>query len=176
MKNISLRGRGFTLIEVLIVVAIIAILASIVLLGLGPARRDSRDTRRIADMRDVQTILESYYNLCQAYPGGGTYQNAASTCTNNSSAINGGGQPSWGLLSAAIKLAGLANSLPLDPVNNTTNYYQYEANSNGQNYTVAALLENKNNTALNGSLTKDTAGSGIICDQASNPGSYCVGQ
>ncbi len=49
--------KGFTLIEILIVVAIIAILASVVLVGLAPTQREGRDARRISDLAQVQNGL-----------------------------------------------------------------------------------------------------------------------
>ena len=54
------RNRGFTLIELLVVVTIIGILAYIVLVSLGSARVKARDTRRIADIRQVTLALEFY--------------------------------------------------------------------------------------------------------------------
>lgn len=52
--------RGFTLLEVLLVVAIIAILAGIVILAINPNKQlgDSRNTQRKAD---VNTILSAVY-------------------------------------------------------------------------------------------------------------------
>src|SRR5580658_7377218 len=61
--------KGFTLIEILIVVAIIAILASIVLVGLGPTQQSGRDARRLSDLHEIQNGLELYYNKCGFYPG-----------------------------------------------------------------------------------------------------------
>jgi len=63
-------STGFTLIEMLIVVAIIGILASIVVVGLNTSRKQARDTRRLADLRGIQTALELYYNKNGYYPGG----------------------------------------------------------------------------------------------------------
>ena len=54
--------KGFTLIEILIVVAIIAILASVVLVGLGPTQSGGRDARRVSDLSEVQNGFELYYN------------------------------------------------------------------------------------------------------------------
>lgn len=59
---------GFTLVEMLVVIAIIGVLSSFVLVGLGDVRRDARDTRRIADVRQIQNTLEIYYTENQAYP------------------------------------------------------------------------------------------------------------
>lgn len=60
--------RGFTLIELLIVISIIGILSSVVLVSLNSARAKSRDARRFADVRQIQTALELFYNDNTNYP------------------------------------------------------------------------------------------------------------
>ncbi len=63
------KTQGFTLIEMLVVVAIIGLLSSTILIGLGNARSRARDARRIADLRQVQNGLENYYiEHGQTYP------------------------------------------------------------------------------------------------------------
>lgn len=54
--------KGFTLIELLVVIAIIGLLASVVLLALNSARARSRDAKRVADVRQIQTAMELYLN------------------------------------------------------------------------------------------------------------------
>ncbi len=63
------KKSGFTLIELLVVIAIIALLASIVLLALNSARAKSRDAKRVADIREMTTALELFYNDYGGYPG-----------------------------------------------------------------------------------------------------------
>ncbi|MDO8523862.1 MAG: prepilin-type N-terminal cleavage/methylation domain-containing protein [bacterium] len=60
--------RGFTLIELLVVIAIIGILSSIVLASLNTARLKSRDTRRVADVKQLQLALALYFDSNAMYP------------------------------------------------------------------------------------------------------------
>jgi len=60
--------KGFTLIELLVVIAIIGILSTLSVLALNSARARARDAKRIADIRQIQTALEMYYNEANAYP------------------------------------------------------------------------------------------------------------
>ncbi len=60
--------EGFTLIEMLVVIAIIGLLSSTILVGLGDARARARDARRIADIRQIQNGLENYYSDNGFYP------------------------------------------------------------------------------------------------------------
>jgi prepilin-type N-terminal cleavage/methylation domain-containing protein len=69
MKNkISSNRNGFTLIELLVVIAIIGLLATLSIIALNNARAKSRDAKRVADVRQMQTALELYYNDVQSYP------------------------------------------------------------------------------------------------------------
>lgn len=61
-------AKGFTLIELLVVIAIIGILSSVVLASLNTARLKSRDTRRIADVKQLQLALALYFDSTGGYP------------------------------------------------------------------------------------------------------------
>jgi len=62
------RSAAFTLIELLIVVAIIAILAAIAVPNFLEAQTRSKVSRTRSDMRTMATALESYYTDSNAYP------------------------------------------------------------------------------------------------------------
>jgi prepilin-type N-terminal cleavage/methylation domain-containing protein len=67
MKQLQNR-KGFTLIELLVVIAIIGILSTIAVVALGNARAKSRDAKRIADVKQMTSALELYYNDNNLYP------------------------------------------------------------------------------------------------------------
>lgn len=70
MVNFGLRRRGtaFTLIELLIVVAIIAILAAIAVPNFLEAQTRAKISRCAADMRSIRTGLETYKIDSDKYP------------------------------------------------------------------------------------------------------------
>lgn len=64
------KSKGFTLVELLIVVAIIAILTGMLTVNLADARERARDAQRKADLKQIQNAFELYKNdqNPQAYP------------------------------------------------------------------------------------------------------------
>ena len=59
---------GFTLIELLVVIAIIGLLSTLSVLALNTARARARDSKRVADVKQMQTALEMYFNDNNTYP------------------------------------------------------------------------------------------------------------
>lgn len=60
--------RGFTLVELLVVVSIIGILSTIIIGSLGGAKSSARDAKRISDIKNIQIALAEYYNDNSHYP------------------------------------------------------------------------------------------------------------
>lgn len=155
--------KGFTLIEILIVVAIIAILSSVVLVGLGPTQRAGRDARRLSDLRQVQTGLELYFGKCGHYPGDAI---SAGVCPGPSAPTD------WVSLTAALVASDLGISqLPKDPT--TGRSYVYVPSIDGTRYVLGAFLEDPNSRAFQDSLTGVV--NGVDCGQAGAVPLYCVG-
>jgi prepilin-type N-terminal cleavage/methylation domain-containing protein len=79
------KNQGFTLIELLIVVAIIGILAGVITIAVGDALARARDSRRMADVRQLATILERE-NIISPLPfaltGCATVRAATTNCNN----------------------------------------------------------------------------------------------
>ncbi|MEA3272222.1 MAG: prepilin-type N-terminal cleavage/methylation domain-containing protein [Patescibacteria group bacterium] len=66
------KRKGFTLIELLVVIAIIGLLATLAVVALNSARQKSRDAKRVADIKQVQTALELGFVETNGYPTAAT--------------------------------------------------------------------------------------------------------
>ncbi len=64
--------RGFTLVELMVVVAIIALLAAVVIPNFVHARAQAAVSQTEANMKQIATALEVYYGDHQDYPNAGT--------------------------------------------------------------------------------------------------------
>ncbi len=60
--------KAFTIIEMLVAIAIIAVLAVLVAVSLQQTRKSSRDAKRLADIKQIQLALESFYDSWGEYP------------------------------------------------------------------------------------------------------------
>ena len=111
-----LKKKGFTLLEVLLVIAIIAVLAAIVIIAINPGKQlaDARNAQRRSD---VNTILNATYQY--AVDTG----NVPATITASSTEVCKTG----GTCTSLIDLAVLTTngkylvSMPTDPTSSSTN-------------------------------------------------------
>ncbi|MDQ6998624.1 MAG: prepilin-type N-terminal cleavage/methylation domain-containing protein, partial [Mariprofundus sp.] len=68
MTNIFKQEKGFTLIELMIVVAIIGILAAIAIPQFSSYRIKAFNAAAQSDMRTLQTVFEVFFNDNSVYP------------------------------------------------------------------------------------------------------------
>lgn len=76
MRSIN---RGFTIIELLVVVAVIGILATITLIGFNRYQANTRDTERSSQATIITEALERYYDKNGEYPSCSTMTNPTGT-------------------------------------------------------------------------------------------------
>lgn len=118
---------GFTLIELMVVIAIIGLLSSVVLAALNGARIKGRDARRLADVKQIQTALELYYS------DNNSYVTTAAGGVTVTSALGGTLAPNY------------IQTVPKDPsrTDDATNGYLY-CSTDGQSYAILILPEKDN--------------------------------
>ncbi len=140
--NFKSKSKAFTLIEMLIVITIIALLASLILVGMGGARAKTRDSRRIADLHNVMNGLELYYAKYYFYPDTNNWVNLSSILTDPATGIG-------------------VSRIPQDPLISTGYSYKYGRSSDGQDYALGATLETQD-PALDSDI--DGTVYGVACD------------
>jgi prepilin-type N-terminal cleavage/methylation domain-containing protein len=155
MKNLpsKINIKGFTLVELLVVISIIGILSTFAMVSLNVARVKARDALRKGDMTQIRTALNLYYDDNNQYP----------MCTNNTwddaDTVFFGANVNSGADGAACYIGDLKTSLttgskplidkiPLDPRNpgndSTVNppvFYRYMNNTDGNEYILLYYLE-----------------------------------
>ncbi|MFT5036516.1 MAG: prepilin-type N-terminal cleavage/methylation domain-containing protein [Candidatus Azotimanducaceae bacterium] len=115
MKFYSKRAKaGFTLIEIVIVVGIIAVLSTIVLASVNEARKQSRDKARLIDLKQLELSFKLYQQAFDEYP-----DESASTYNDGVEIGDDAG--------LANDMTNIQSQLPVDPLSNDGTYaYMYD--------------------------------------------------
>lgn len=144
--------KGFTLIELLVVIAILAVLATAVVVILNPAQliKQGRDSTRISDLAALHSAIALYLSDVATADLGTCATNTRCTaagtspmkepCTTvTSTAVTGSGwvDINFGQISSGSPLS----KLPLDPVNDTTNFYAYFCDDTAKTFEINANME-----------------------------------
>ena len=146
--------KGFTLIELVIVIAILAILAAVVVLVLNPAQlmAQARDSQRISDLSSVKIAIALYLTTSTSTPTIGTGPICTATGCNvggpfgvesitTSTAIDSNG---WVPVDFRKTAGGspLPN-LPLDPTNSGNYFYAYKGENTDHTFELDGRLESQ---------------------------------
>ena len=150
--------KGFTLVELLIVIAILAILAAAVVIVINPGEMlaQARDSQRMNDMSTLKSAINVYLTQtttaidlgacgaggrCTYDPAAGNGPFSTTTCT-TVSAVNTTAGGGW----VDVNFGNIAGGspipyLPIDPVNSATYFYAYKCAEPANTYELDARLE-----------------------------------
>ena len=146
--------KGFTLIELLVVIAIIGVLSTLAVVALNSAREKSRDSKRVADVKQIQTSLELFFADQSGYPvvpDGTPFVLGVTGATvlsqyNDDGASSSPAVTGWSDSTVGQSYMGLVPSAPIPPgtdCNATNNAYTYAS----RNATDTAAYELGDGTA-----------------------------
>ena len=146
------KTKGFTLIELIVVVGILSILAVVGIAALNPVEqfKKASDSRRKSDLAQIQKAVEVYYQDNGSYPLSDSYMITIPAQSGGTTIIDWG--KSW---------IPYMNILPKDPANSKNYVYS----STGQSYFIYASLdrEGKDPQACNGGVACEKLPSGASC-------------
>lgn len=113
---------GFTIVELLIVIVVIAILAAITIVAYNGIQARARDAQRQTDIATIKKALELYYVANNRYPAG-----SGSTSINSSWSTTA--DASWANLQTALQ--SYISPLPKDPISKQTGAGSFPWNDAG---------------------------------------------
>lgn len=130
MTRDKLSERGFTMVELIVVLAIITLLASAIFVQLQSGRTRARDAEREQEIKTLQNSLALYANNNGKYPPSnqGLLPYASSPLTGDD------------IVSQDLKSTGTLSSVPTDPMNSGNYIYKYSS-SDGSSYEITYYLE-----------------------------------
>ena len=147
-EKINNGSSGFTLVELLVVMTILGILATVGLGSFRSSQEKSRDARRKSDLAAIQKGLEMYQNDHVAYPASDSSGQIVVPSVGSLPWKNeDGSKTSFQDSKETIYI----KELPNDPMGHPN--YCYYFDSAGKYYKLYARLENANDPAVKGPYT-----------------------
>ena len=144
MKKIK---KGFTLLELLVVISIIGILVALGAVAFTSAQQKGRDARRMGDLKSIQNAQEQYYAENTEYINIGDGGNVCSGAIGN-----------------------IMETIPTDPKGGTYNY-GCRITSNLDGYCIEVELEQAGGGNCDGCWCDDVTG---LCYFNSGTDYFCV--
>ncbi len=136
-----MKNKGFTLVELLVVMAILGVLVTLIAGGFRTAQVRGRDGKRKSDLKEIANSLEVFYSDHNKYPdaNGGQIQ----ACPYDPGL--GSGDCTWGAGEFTDGATVYFRTLPEDPVSSQNYVYRVQLiadNADNQKYQLFARLEN----------------------------------
>lgn len=151
LKQKISQTQGFTLVELLVVMVLIGILASLIAGSFVGATIKARDSKRKADIGQLQRALEAYYNDYGVYP--------SSSNTVSSNIMVGGSALGWGSAFQDANSTLYMAQLPNDAKQPTIQYF-YVSRADHKAYQIFIHLENTLDPQL---LSSTPPSAGNVC-------------
>jgi prepilin-type N-terminal cleavage/methylation domain-containing protein len=85
--EIGNSSRGFTLVELLISIAIIGVVFGVIIGSTSQIQKTSRDTKREADLRNIQSALQQYFADRNYFPNNITIDSISTLTINSDSSV-----------------------------------------------------------------------------------------
>lgn len=152
MRVTQESAKAFTLVELIVVMAIIAILVALSVLGLSTVQRSVRDTQRVSILDAMNLEVEAIKGAQGVYPSlnAGTTPSSSTITLVSNTTINVG--------TKAFTLTGPTVNAASTTADGSD--YCYAPNTNRSDYSLRVSLENGNTTGFGGATacTLGTAG------------------
>lgn len=143
------KKSGFTIVELLIVIVVIAILAAISIVAYNGIQQRGRDTQRSSDIANIKKALEVYRIHNGGYP----------TCVSTVYQVNTSGNQTCRIDAiTALRTSEYLGKAITDPINSGNNQYMYavgfrnntpacSTHDQSQNYIIGSRFESTGNVA-----------------------------
>jgi prepilin-type N-terminal cleavage/methylation domain-containing protein len=150
LKKRNLNNKGFTIVELLIVIVVIGILALLVITTYSGIQAKARNSKRASDVKSLQTQIEAYFSQNGFYPSRADLNGSAWLTTNMKSLDqNALIDPSNPTQSKTLVAAPVAKSYSYAPTQSDGTTSCESDDTGCAKYTLTATYEG----TLNGSST-----------------------